>query len=178
MPDRFRYRSVWWMVSVTFLLLATAGLTLRAQTDTASVPISGGGAFYDFSGQLGGIPMVVNIWGYVRSPGHYKVPSSTTLVELISLAGGPTEHAHTDQIRVVHDLEVDSTIRNAVVLYNMETFIATGDKAQNPILYPNSTVYVPGDSNPPSFQNTLSIVASIATVTLSVIGIFVALNQN
>lgn len=158
------------------LVVTMASPVLHAQTDTASLstPGGGGGGFYDYS-RFGGIPMEVNIWGFVRSPGRYKVPSSTTLVELISLAGGPLEFAFTNQIRVVRDVTVDRTIQQSVVVYDMDQFVARGDTALNPILYPNSTVFVPGDSSPSTFSNTFSIVASIATLTLSIVGIFVAL---
>src|SRR5438876_12443461 len=37
----------------------------------------------------GEIQIDVNLWGFVNAPGHYRVPGSTSLVELLSFAGGP-----------------------------------------------------------------------------------------
>jgi protein involved in polysaccharide export with SLBB domain len=37
--------------------------------------------------------MQVNIWGFVKNPGRYEVPSSTDLIQLISFAGGPVQYA-------------------------------------------------------------------------------------
>lgn len=168
----------------TFLLVVVAWLVsspdLTAQTDTATMSLPSGdiGSFYDYSG-LGGIPMYVNVWGFVRSPGRYKVPSSTTLADLISLAGGPTEGAFVDRITVTRDPDVDSSLRGSLVVsYDLKRFLETGAKTDNPILFPSSTIYVPGDSSPTDFQDTLTIVASAATIVLSVVGIFVAIRQN
>lgn len=119
--------------------------------------------------------MYVNVLGYVRNPGRYRVPSSTRLIELIAWAGGPTDNAFIDRVAVTRDPTVDSSLRSAIVVtYDLQSFIASGDPVLNPILYPNSTVFVPGDSNPPTFQSTLGIVASVSTIVLSIIGIFVA----
>lgn len=166
-------------VALVIVCAATVSVA-SAQSDTAtmSVPSGSAGSFYDYS-NLGGIPMYVNIWGFVRSPGRYKVPSSTTLADLISLAGGPIEGAFMDLVTVTRDPDVDSSLRSSpVVTYDLNRFRQTGAKIDNPILFPSSTIYVPGESNPTDFQDTLAIVASAATIVLSVIGIFVALRQN
>ncbi len=144
-----------------------------AQMDTA---LSGaGGGFYDYTNNLPGPPMEVNIWGAVHRTGHYKVPSSTTLVELISLAGGPLDRAILARVKVIRDVAVDSTIRDAVVFYDMIHFQETGDAGQNPILYPNSTIVIDADTAPSSFTEILSVVANVATITLSIVGIYISL---
>src|ERR1700734_2747961 len=50
----------------------------------------------------GEIQIDINLWGYVGSPGHYRVPGSTSLVELLSFAGGPTAQARLVDIRIIH----------------------------------------------------------------------------
>lgn len=47
--------------------------------------------------------MVVHIWGEVRSPGEYRVREHTSLLELISKAGGPTEFSSLGNIRIRRD---------------------------------------------------------------------------
>ena len=44
------------------------------------------------------LEMVVAVWGEVRSPGEYRVPYNTNLVELISIAGGPTKDAKLSKV--------------------------------------------------------------------------------
>jgi protein involved in polysaccharide export with SLBB domain len=43
----------------------------------------------------------VAVFGAVTAPGYFSVPSETTLDRLLTLAGGPTENARTDQLRLM-----------------------------------------------------------------------------
>jgi len=43
----------------------------------------------------------VAVFGAVTAPGYFSVPSETTLDRLLTLAGGPTENARTDQLRLL-----------------------------------------------------------------------------
>jgi len=52
-----------------------------------------------FQASTGGIKTKLYIWGEVKSPGLYYVESNADILELISLAGGPTPDA--DLSRVV-----------------------------------------------------------------------------
>lgn len=42
----------------------------------------------------------VSVWGFVRYPGKYVVPIYTTVIDLLSYAGGPTDAAHLDDLRI------------------------------------------------------------------------------
>ncbi len=77
----------------------------------------------------GEIQIDVNLWGFVGSPGHYRVPGSTSLVELLSFAGGPTAQARLVDIRVVH---ADTAAQQRVQIYNLEAYRDDGDLSQNP----------------------------------------------
>jgi len=56
------------------------------------------GNFYDYSDPTT-INIKVSIWGHVRSSGKYIVPIYTTVPDLISYAGGPSDEANLDDIR-------------------------------------------------------------------------------
>ena len=49
------------------------------------------------------LEMVVHIWGEVRNPGEYRVPYETTVLELISKAGGPTMYAKLSKVRLTRE---------------------------------------------------------------------------
>jgi hypothetical protein len=66
------------------------------------------GALYDYS-DPSGVNFRLQLWGYVSYPGYYIVPAGTSLNELISLAGGPTEDATLTDIRVVKMREGSQT---------------------------------------------------------------------
>ena len=75
-------------------------------------------------GQAGGLfdysnPSTINIkvqlWGYVRYPGYYIVPIGMSINELISFAGGPTEDASLDDIRVT---KIKEGVQTKIIKYN------------------------------------------------------------
>lgn len=46
------------------------------------------------------LEMIVAIWGEVQKPGEHRVPYNTSLVELISIAGGPTRSANLSRVQL------------------------------------------------------------------------------
>lgn len=133
---------------------------------------SGGGSYYNYS-EESGYSIAVNLWGFVNSPGKYIVPSSTTLIQLISMAGGPSDRARLSDIRILHDMTVDSTIVEPINVFNLEEYQRTADTSLNPILIENDTVIVPGDALN-VFREVLGIFRDIALVVGTVIGLILA----
>jgi len=79
----------------------------------------------------------INLWGHVQRPGIYSVPSSYSLIDLISSAGGPLSTARLNDVRVVRkDQEV--------LKIDIENFLKTGDNTLLPILQPGDTIIVAG----------------------------------
>jgi len=46
------------------------------------------------------LEMVVAIWGEVKNPGEYRVAYNTNIVEIISIAGGPTQNAKLSKVQL------------------------------------------------------------------------------
>jgi len=63
----------------------------------------------------------VNIWGFVKMPGQYLVPTNTDLVSLISYAGGPLEDAQLKKIRLIRTAMGDSSEK--LISLNVKKFI-------------------------------------------------------
>jgi polysaccharide export outer membrane protein len=133
-----------------------------------------GGSYYNYSTE-GGLSMQINVWGFVRSPGKFNVSSATRLVEIISFAGGPTDRARLDDIRIVHDMRIDSTIPEPVDIFNLEEWYRSGDTLSNPLLYANDTIIVPGDALN-VFREILGIIRDVALVIGTLIALFVAVS--
>lgn len=93
----------------------------------------------------------VNIWGFVRMPGQYLVPSDTDLISLISYAGGPVEGAQTKKIKLVRTTTINPdgkslNTNQKIYNYNIKQFLETGDMSLNPQLMPNDTIVISGST--------------------------------
>lgn len=162
------------------VLIAFVPLTLCAQFSGGSSSSGGtssgsNGAYYNYS-EAEGYTISVNLWGFVNAPGKYRVPSSTTLIQLISMAGGPNDRARLSDIRILHDVTVDSTIVEPVNVFNLEEYQRTADSSLNPILIDNDTVIVNGDALN-VFREILAVFRDIALVVGTVLGLVLAFKK-
>lgn len=57
------------------------------------------GAFYDYSDPAS-LNIKVDVWGFVKYPGKYIIPVESNVYDLLSYAGGPTDDAHMDDLRI------------------------------------------------------------------------------
>ena len=113
----------------------------------------------------GEVQIDVNLWGFVNSPGHYRVPGSTSLVELLSFAGGPSAQARLVDIRIVH---ADTAAEKRVETYNLEAYRDDGDLSQNPLLVPGDTIIVSGRALDVFFQ-AIGIITNIMVIITALI---------
>ena len=82
---------------------------------------------------------VFYVLGEVRSPNQYKLADNMTLFQAISLAGGVTEWADTENITIVR--MVNGKQEN--FRYSLENGIAGRVPEWNIYIYPGDTIYVP-----------------------------------
>jgi hypothetical protein len=113
----------------------------------------------------GEVQIDVNLWGYVGAPGHYRVPGSTSLVELLSFAGGPTSSARLVDIRIIH---ADTASEKRVETYNLEAYRDNGDLSQNPLLEPGDTIMVSGRALDVFFQ-AIGVITNIMVIITALI---------
>jgi hypothetical protein len=127
------------------LLLFFASISFAQLFESGTRIVTGGGSSaYYFVGKTGELTITVNLWGFVRNPGRYEVPSSTDLVQLISYGGGPLKEAKLKDVKIIRNVREDSTIVEKVIKVNVEKIIEDGEPS--PILLPGDTVVVPGAS--------------------------------
>jgi len=104
----------------------------------------------------------VNVWGYVAKPGQYLVPDNTDLISLLSYAGGPTEDARIDAVRLIRMVEG----KRYVMEVDLRKFLEEGGSGEVPVLMPGDTVIVPGNfyrliSRVVHIVSQLAIVANV-----------------
>ncbi|ACF14986.1 hypothetical protein Ctha_2537 [Chloroherpeton thalassium ATCC 35110] len=130
-------------------------------TNSSNIEAASPSAYYYGRGE--GVLIDVNLWGQVGKPGKYFVPYTTDLISLISIAGGPTNQAKLDEVRIVRYAQRDTTVVEKIARVNIIRFIEYGEQSHIPPLVRGDTVIVPGDALS-VFQTFVSIASSISVV--------------
>ncbi len=124
------------------------------------------GGFYDYSD-----PSTVNIkvavWGFVRYPGKYIIPSYSTVNDLLSYAGGPTDAARLQDMRIIRT-NADSTQTIIPLDYKDILFNLNIKKnPQSPLLHAGDVLMVSGEPRL-YFKDYLSIGLSVVSTLISI----------
>ena len=148
------------------IVSVTSSLSAQTYSGTSEVTTqSMSQASYALRG-AGGLRISVNLWGLVGRPGQYEVLSSTNVVQLISLAGGPAEGAELDRVEIVRQtMQADSTFKSEIIPVNLEEFKAKGE--ETPLLAPGDTIIVPGSSKH-SWEVVLAILGPLFSLVTAV----------
>lgn len=172
-------------VLMFYFLITITTVSLLAQEDkgrkdvqiglgTSEESRSYGGAYYDFS-DAETVNIKVAIWGNVRNPGRYVVPVYTTMIDLISLAGGPTEAADLDDLRLYR---TPQTGEPQLLKFRYDDLIDEEQLIKNrnvPKLEPSDLILVPG-APPMYFRDWFSLTMSVVSMILSVVVLVVGFN--
>jgi hypothetical protein len=102
-------------------------------------------ATYDLSDPMG-INIEVNVWGFVKFPGRYKVPHTTTFLDIISYAGGPSEDSNLEDIRIFRTGNDSLLSKNEVIKLNYNDLLwgekIKSSKKMNPVLKPGDIIII------------------------------------
>lgn len=191
--------------AVVSSFLSTASFAQEEESSKSSGATPYRGAQY-FLGSEDELLMRVNIWGFVRKPGQYMVPSDTDLISLISFAGGPVEQAKIKAIKVIRN---DNTALNTttmehgamsgvnqspsalginlaekqknettrVLQIDVKKYLKTGDRNLIPALQPGDMIVVEG-STFNTVNKVLDFASKIAVVAQIYFWVTVANNRN
>ncbi|MEE9432512.1 MAG: SLBB domain-containing protein [Melioribacteraceae bacterium] len=130
------------------------------------------GGLYDYSDPES-FNMKVSVWGFVKFPGRYNVPISTTVSDLLSYAGGPTDASNLEDLRLYRVMQ-DSTQHLFKFDFND---LLWSDKLENksrkiPKLQGSDLLVVPGEPRlyfKNWFRLGLSIFSAIGTLIFAII---------
>jgi len=124
------------------------------------------GGLYDYSNP-DEINIKVMVWGYVYFPGQYIIPSTSSVNDLLALAGGPLKDADIEDLRLFR-INIDSTQSMIKFDYND---LLWEEKLSGNVRIPNlkagDILLVPGYERF-FFKDYLSIILSITSVLTSV----------
>lgn len=131
---------------------------------------------YDFS-DPGAINIKVSVWGYVARPGKYIIPDYSTVSDLLSFAGGPSQNSETDDLRIYRKLD-DGT--ETIFKFSFDD-IMWGDgieiKHRNlPHLKPGDILIVPGSPRL-FFTDWFRIGLQVFSVVLTVVNLVILIQR-
>lgn len=161
--------------TLIFLCLAFASISAQEDIQIGAMKYDQRyqSGFFDFSDPTG-INIKVQLWGYVKYPGYYVVPARSTINDLISLAGGPTQDALMEDIRIMRT-GPDSVV--AMLKYNYNDLLWEKELSQ-PVKFPRliagDMVIVPGEPRYFARQDVsfyLSVITALASTTALIISI-------
>jgi hypothetical protein len=104
----------------------------------------------------------VRVWGEVTVPGLYIVGDGADLLEVISLAGGPTQDADLGDVRIVRALNGEPKVMKV----DVEEYLRRGSREAVIPLEPGDTISVPSQTWPKIFRwtgviSTLTLIANV-----------------
>ena len=89
-------------------------------------------AYYDLSDPTG-VNMDLNLWGFVKLPGRYRVPVNTTFLDLMSYSGGPTDESNLEDIRILRNGN-DPTKKPEIIKLNYDDLLWNNKVSTQPEL--------------------------------------------
>lgn len=165
------FLSLFFVITVHSFLYSQDDILIGSQSRNANSRYNGG--VYDYS-DPSEINIKVAVWGYVRFPGYYIIPDNCSIIDLISRAGGPTEDANLDDIRVT---KIKSGTKSVMYKYNYNDMLWEDDlKAEIDYVQieAGDVISVPGEPRyfgRENFQFFFSIFTSLATLAILIFSV-------
>lgn len=124
------------------------------------------GGYFNYSDPEA-ININVSVWGWVKYPGRYKVPIYTTAIDLLSYAGGPSDAADLQDLRI-YRLNADST--QSMIKFNYNDLVYESKLESRyrkiPRLEAGDVLVIPGEPRL-YFRDHFSIWMSVFSVLIS-----------
>ncbi len=173
------------MKNILVLLIVLLSFTAYAQDKNEKIGIPDdfkiGTNYYNY-GDKDKVNIDVFVWGSIRVPGKYLIPQGTTLLELITLCGGPLNESKLEDIRIVR-LKNDSmgVKEDKVMTFDYNEFLWEKQIAKpgrlNPVLYPGDLVLIP-NSPKFNFRDNLYLILGLTTTLISIATLIITLTRN
>jgi hypothetical protein len=134
-------------------------------SDVSSATANAQAGSYYYVARPNEMTMQVNIWGFVHHPGRYEVNTGADLVQLLSYAGGPTNDADMEDIRITRMVRRDGVISTKEMRINLRR-VEKVDEAKLQ-LQPGDTIFMDHTSWL-TVRDIVGVVTTAAIVTAAV----------
>jgi hypothetical protein len=163
-----------WMMLGCLTVLVAASAPAQLEPGFGSSTTGASPAAYYYISKPGEITMTINLWGFVKNPGRYEVPISTTLVDLVSFAGGPLANADMGSVRIARKVRLGTGTRTVEFVIDLDRLDKLDPKAIG--LEPEDRIYV----EPVAFsgQDVFNIITTVAIIISATASMIIAVNQS
>jgi polysaccharide export outer membrane protein len=132
--------------------------------------------FYDLSDPQS-LNIKVSVWGWIKSPGRYIVPSYVSVIDLLSFAGGPTDGSDLEDLRLYRILNDGS---QQLIKFDYNDLMWEDKLSSKPRITPDlqagDILVVPGAPRL-YFRDWYSIGVSTISVLISLATLLLVINQ-
>lgn len=136
-------------------------------SEIKDMPKSGGAIYYS-SSVKNKILIPVNMWGEVKNSGLHFIPSDTTFVRGLSLAGGATSSAKLESIKLIRAIPGGG---NREIVFDLST---GGDSFVHEFKFePGDSVFIKKDT----FYENRGYYTSLIGIVLTLVSTFVIINK-
>jgi hypothetical protein len=112
------------------------------------------------------LTIIVSIVGYVQRPGRYEIAASIDIVNLISLAGGPTADGTMSKVTITRMIKTGGGMVQAWK-YHLDLEDLGSVKADDLVLTPGDIVYV-DRTGWSAFRDAFSVGVTAAALTVAI----------
>jgi len=111
------------------------------------------------------LTIIVNVVGFVQRPGRYEIASSIDLINLISLAGGPTPDGSLSKVSIIRiDGKGEKTTRREIHVDLDDLSVVKQEDLQ---LAPGDLILV-NRTNWAKFRDAFEVVVEASAITIAV----------
>jgi hypothetical protein len=139
----------------------------------------GSAALYDLSDPTG-VNIEVNLWGFVRYPGKYRIPLKTTFLDVMSYAGGPLQDSNLEEIRILRNSD-NINGKAEVIKLNYDDLLwgenISSKPKNNPVLQPGDIILVL-EHKRFNFRDNVSFILPIVTSIVTIATLIITLTKN
>lgn len=120
------------------------------------------------------LTIIVNVVGFVQRPGRYEIASTIDLVNLLSLAGGPTADGTMSKVKITRIAREGEMIQAKELYLDLEHF--TDIRVEDLVLLPGDIIHVDRTSWS-AFRDAFGTVTTVVSIASTVALIYYYASQ-
>jgi hypothetical protein len=136
-------------------------------------------ALFDLS-DPNGVNIEVNLWGFVRYPGKYRIPLNSTFLDVMSYGGGPIENSNLEDIRILRNSD-NVNGKPEVIKLNYNDLLwdekVSTQTRMNPVLKPGDIILVLEERRY-TLRDNVSFILPIVTSVVTIATLIITLTKN